>query len=121
MRAWLGYAGAGLLVVVIGVVVAILVGPRPVLVAVVFSGSLAWLLQVVTFGALLKMREIPTRFMLAWVGGIAVRFLAVGVVAFWVTRTEALPPSATLVSLVAFVFVMLLLEPLFMRKGQSTP
>jgi len=121
VKAWLKYAGTGLAVAAAGVIGAVLVGPGPVAKAVAFSAVLAWTLQVVAFAILLKMRDGPTRFMVAWLGGIALRFLAVGVVAYWVTRTEALPPSVTLVSLVAYVFVMLLLEPLFMRKGQSTP
>jgi hypothetical protein len=35
----------------------------------------------------------------------------------WVTRTEAYPATALLVSLVGFLFLLLLLEPVFIRKG----
>jgi hypothetical protein len=54
------------------------------------------------------------------VSGLVLRMGLVGGVAIWVTRTAVLPPATLLVALVAFVFVLLLLEPLFLRKGTST-
>lgn len=120
MRAWLAYAGLALLIGVVGVALAALVAPGETVRAVLFAAVLAWGVQAVAFAALAYVRGDASRFMFAWLGGIVLRFAAVGVVAFWVTRSEVLPPSPTLVSLVAFVFVMLLLEPLFLRKGQPT-
>jgi hypothetical protein len=43
--------------------------------------------------------------------------VAVILAGLWVTRTGAYPAAALLVSLVAFLFVLLLLEPVFIRKG----
>jgi len=120
MRAWLAYAGLALLIGVVGVALAALVGPAATVRAVMFAAVLAWGVQVVAFAALVYVRGDNDRFMIAWLAGIVLRFAAVGVVAFWVTRSGVFPPSPTLVSLVAFVFVMLMLEPLFLRKGQPT-
>jgi hypothetical protein len=38
------------------------------------------------------------------------------VTAVWLSRTDALPRAAALVSLVGFVFLLLLLEPVFLRR-----
>lgn len=119
MRAWAAYSALGLLIAAGGVIVAGLAAPGSAK-AVGFSALLAWLLQVGAFAALVRVRERAQLFMVVWLGGIVLRFGAVGVVAFWVTRTEALPPATTLLSLVAFVFVLLLLEPVFLRKGLPT-
>ena len=48
-------------------------------------------------------------------GGLALRFGAVGGVAWWLSRSAALPREAALLSLVGFAFLLLLLEPLFLR------
>jgi len=120
MKAWLGYVGVALLLVVAGVALALVTGPGPVVRGVLFSGVLAWCIQAVAFAALLRVRGRSDLFMFAWLGGIALRFVVVAVVGIRVTRTGALPASSTLVSLVAFVFVMLMFEPLFLRKGQPT-
>ena len=45
----------------------------------------------------------------------AVRFAAVGVVAVWLTQAERYDPATVLVGMVAFIFVLVLLEPLFLR------
>jgi hypothetical protein len=42
------------------------------------------------------------------------------VVAFWLSRSEVFPLAPTLLSLAAFVFVLLLMEPLFLRRGLQT-
>jgi phosphoglycerol transferase MdoB-like AlkP superfamily enzyme len=120
VKAWAAYSALALLVGVVGVVLALIASTGDTVRAVVFSAVLAWGIQAVAFAALVQVSARPDRFMIAWLGGIVLRFAAVGAVAFWVTRSGALPPSATLVSLVAFIFVMLMLEPLFMRKGRQT-
>jgi len=119
VKQWAAYAGLGLLVAAIGIVLALVVASGETVRAVAFSAVLAWGIQAVAFAALVLVRDRTNLFMVAWLGGIALRFLAVGVVAFWVTRSGTLPPSPTLVSLVAFVFVMLLMEPLFLKKGRT--
>lgn len=120
MTAWAAYVALALLVGVVGVVVSLIASSGDTVRAVAFSAVVAWGIQAVAFAALVQVGTRPDRFMIAWLGGIVLRFAAVGAVALWVTRSDALPPSATLVSLVAFMFVMLMLEPLFLRKGRQT-
>lgn len=78
------------------------------------AAGIAWPVQLAAFVMLLAGRE-GSRFMLAWLGGMALRFAAVGVSAVWVTRVDGPDPASLLLSLVGFVFVLVLLEPLFLR------
>ncbi len=115
MKAWSAYAGAGLLLVVVGVVLAGLASPadaRGIRIAVL----LAYVLQLIAFAVLVRVRKQPTLFLAGWLGGIAVRFIVVGVSAWWLKRTALLPPVSTMMSMVLAVFVLLLLEPVFLRK-----
>ena len=120
MRNWAAYAGAALLIGLCGVTVALVVGSGETVLAVVLSAAVAWGIQAVAFALLVRVKDRTDLFMVAWLGGIVLRFAAVGVVAFWVTRRGTPSPTVTLVSLVAFVFVMVMVEPLFLRKGRST-
>ena len=118
MKRWGAYIGLCLLVCGVGITLALVAASGETVRAVTFSAVLAWGIQAVAFAALVLVRDRTDLFMVAWLGGIVLRFVAVGAVAFWVTRSGVLPPSPTLVSLVAFVFVMLLMEPLFLKKGR---
>jgi hypothetical protein len=113
--AWRAYALTALAatVLVAGIVSAVV--SRASLGAVWFSAGLAYGLQLVAFAGLLVVRDQAHRFLLGWVLGMALRFGAVGGVAWWLSRSAAFPREATLLSLVAFVFVLLLMEPLFLR------
>lgn len=114
MRALLAYgaASAVILVVLSGAVIGLVRGAEPA--AVWLAAAIAWPVQLAAFAALLNTRGGPS-FMVGWATGIALRFGAVGAVAVWLTRTEVFDPAAALVSLVGFVFVLVLLEPLFLR------
>ena len=76
----------------------------------------AWLavgVQCVTFVAA---RVVARRQMLAgWGLGVALRFLAVAVWAFIGAKALGLPGGPALVSLVLFLFLSTLLEPLFLQ------
>ncbi len=82
--------------------------------AVRLAAGIAWPVQLVAFGALMAGRK-SGGFVAGWSGGIALRFAAVGAAALWVTRVDGPDPASLLVSLVGFVFVLVLLEPLFLR------
>lgn len=114
------YAAAALAVVLVGSGLAALLldvdGAR----AVWFAGGVAWFVQLAAFGGLLLVRERNELFLMGWLLGLALRFIAVGMVAFWLSRDPVLPLRPALLSLVAFVFVLLLLEPVFMRRGLQT-
>jgi hypothetical protein len=88
--------------------------------AIWFAAGLAYALQLVAFGALVAVRGRNELFLIGWLAGLVLRFAAVGVVAFWLSRTPVFPRAAALVSLVSFVFVLLVLEPLFLRRGLQT-
>lgn len=120
MRAWFAYAVVGLLVVLVAGIVATLVVAPSAVAGVWFAAGLAYVLQLVAFGVLVAVRGQHSLFMVGWLAGLVLRFLGVGVVAFWLLRDPVFPREPTLVSLVAFVFVLLLLEPAFLRRGLQT-
>lgn len=118
MRAWLGYAltGAGLVALLAGLV-SWLVGPRDAG-SVWWAAGVAYVAQLIAFGALLAGRRERDRFLAVWAGGIAMRLLVVAAGAFWVIRSSALSPAPALLGLAGFLFVLLLLEPLFFLVGR---
>lgn len=115
VRAWLAYAITGLVATtLIAVTIAALVeadGTR----AVWLAAAVAYSIQLVAFGLLLFVRGQAQLFMAAWLGGMVLRFGVLGVGAYWLTQTSVLPRSLTLLSFVGFVFLLLLLEPVFLR------
>ena len=114
MRALVAYGiGSGVLLVVLAVLVAMVFDSADP-VGVRLAAAIAWPVQIVAFAALVRGRE-GAGFMVSWLGGMALRFVAVGVAAVWVVRSEGPDPASLLVSLVGFVFVLVLLEPLFLR------
>jgi hypothetical protein len=82
--------------------------------AVGLAAGLAWVVQLVAFAVLVKGRK-GSGFVVGWAVGMALRFGAVAAAAIVVTRSDSLDPATALVSLVGFVFVLVLLEPLFLR------
>ena len=120
MKAWLTYAAVGCAVTVVGAAVGSLLVPSGAVAAIWFAAGLAYALQLVAFGALVVVRGRNELFLIGWLAGLVLRFAAVGVVAFWLSRTPVFPRTAALVSLVSFVFVLLMLEPLFLRRGLQT-
>jgi hypothetical protein len=120
LKAWLIYAGVGLVVTAAGVVVGSVVAGPEAAGAVRFAGVLAWLVQLLAFAALTLVRGRSELFLLGWGAGMMLRLAAVGLVALWLTRDPVFPIRPALLSFVAFVFVLLLLEPLFLRRGLQT-
>ncbi len=114
MKAVLAYGGVAAVVVVVLAlgVVGLVRGAEPG--AAWLAAGIAWLVQVVAFGALVAGRG-RDRFLATWLGGTLLRFAVVGGVAVWLTRTDSYDPATALVGLVGFVFVLVLLEPLFLR------
>jgi len=117
VKSWLSYAAVG------GVLTAVVAGVAGMLVgsdarAVWIAAAIAWVIQLGAFGLMVALQSQPQLFMIGWLAGMMVRFGAVGVCAFWLSRTAALPLGTTLLSLVGFLFLLLLLEPLFLRHGR---
>jgi hypothetical protein len=80
------------------------------------AAAIACGLQLVSFPLLVMARAHANLFLAGWVGGMLLRFGALAVVAIWITRSGALPPAATLLSLAGFLFLLVLLEPVFLRR-----
>ena len=115
MKVWLRYAGAGFLLVGVGVVVGLLLSTPDVHRAIITAAVVAYLVQLAAFALLLALRDKSNLFLAGWLVGMVLRFGVLGVAAFAVTRSAVLPRNALLLSLVVFVFLLLLLEPVFLR------
>jgi hypothetical protein len=120
VRAWALYAAAGLFVTLLGAGVGSLLLDDAATRALWFAALLAYGVQLVAFAALLLVRNRSELFLLGWLAGLALRFLVVLLVALWLSREPVFEIRPALVSLVAFVFVLLLLEPVFLRRGLQT-
>jgi hypothetical protein len=78
----------------------------------------AFMVQVLAF-ALLQAAGRRTRpFFAAWGGGMALRLLVVSGAA-WLAWRGYFAPVPLLIGLVGFLFVLLLLEPVFLRLGMQ--
>ena len=120
MKAWLAYAAVGGAVTLVGAVLGSLLVSDTSVSAVWFAAALAYPMQLAAFAVLLAVRGRTDLFMLGWLGGLVFRFVTLFVVAWWLSRSPVFPREAALLSLVAFVFVLLMLEPLFLRRGLQT-
>jgi hypothetical protein len=121
MKAWSAYALASFIVAVAGAgLVSAVVTPAAGN-AVWFSAVVAWCVQLLTFAGLIYLRDQTHMFVAGYMGGMVLRFGALGGVAWWLSRSAALPREAVLLSLAAFVFLLLLLEPLFLRWDLRKP
>jgi hypothetical protein len=120
LKAWLMYAGIGLVVTAAGVGIgSVVVGPEASA-AVLFAGVVAYVVQLLAFAGLMLVRERSELFLLGWGGGLMLRFATVGLMALWLSRDPVYPIRPALLSLVAFLFILLLVEPLFLRQGLQT-
>ena len=113
----LWYASACAAVVVGGVAGAAALLDPTALIGVLAAGAIALPIQIVGFALMARAPAGSNAFLAAWVGGMLVRLLVVGVTGVGLVALPDLPPAPTLVGLVAFFFVMLLMEPLFLGLG----
>ena len=121
LHSWALYAvTAVLLTATAAAIVSRVVAPADVS-AIWFSAALACALQLIAFAGLLWVRNQAQLFLAGWLIGMALRFGALGGVAWWLSRSAALPRAAALLSLVGFVFLLLLLEPVFLRWDLRKP
>ena len=114
-KSWRAYALAalGVSAVIAGIASAVVTPASRA--AVWFSAALAYGLQLLAFGGLLVVRDQAQQFLVGWLLGMALRFGALGGVAWWLSRSAAFPRQAVLLSLAGFVFLLLLMEPVFLR------
>jgi len=118
LKAYFGYAvtGAGVVALLAGLLGWAL-GPHAVR-SVWWGAGLAYAVQLVAFAALLRFRRGGNAFLAVWGGGVLARLIVVLAGAFWVTRSTTLEPAPALLSLAGFLFVLLLMEPVFFIVGR---
>ena len=121
LKAWLAYAATGTVAVVLITIVAVLLADGPDGRALMVGAAIALVLQLAAFALLLAVREKPHLFMGGWLGGMILRFGGLGLVLYWASRTSVLPRTPLVIGLVGFVFVLLLLEPVFLRWDLRKP
>lgn len=85
---------------------------------IVIAALVALPVQIVSFSLLVRFRDRVRGFLAAWVGGTVARVVAIATVAFFVLRSSAEGALTVLVALAAFLFALLLLEPIYF-KGSS--
>jgi hypothetical protein len=117
MTAWWRYAGASALIVVFLALVVLLVvgGSDPP--SIWLGAAVAWVVQLVAFAVLLVGRRHQVGFVAGWGGGMALRFLALAGMAIWVTVSDTHHAESALLSLIGFVMVLVLIEPLFLKMA----
>lgn len=112
---WLLYALIGLPITAAAAGIATLLVASGETRAVWIAAALAYGLQLIAFGMLLALRAHPNLFLAGWLGGMVLRFGALGLLAFWLGSSGALPRGTTLLSFVGFLFLLMLLEPVTLR------
>ena len=86
---------------------------------VLVAAAVALPVQLVAFSVLVRFRGRVSGFMAAWAGGMAVRALAVALVAYAVIRSGSEGAVPMLLALAGFFFALLLLEPVYFRAEPS--
>jgi hypothetical protein len=109
VRAWVSLAGLGVALVAI----AAALGGRPAAI----GGGVALGAQVWAVALLRPKMGAPTpEFMGRWLGGMAIRFLALGAVIVWsATHRAALPPLEAAGGFLGVLLPLLFLETRFLR------
>jgi hypothetical protein len=120
MRRWLTYLAASVVVLLGATAVALALAPARATTSVWFAAGVALTVQLLAFGMLVAAGRATRAFLAGWLAGIVLRFATVLAVALTVNRLDAFEPRTTLLSLVAFVFLLLLLEPLFLQRTLRT-
>lgn len=87
----------------------------------VLAGLIAYPVQVSAFWLLLraKDRPSPSHFIVWWGAGIALRVAVVAAVGVASSRLVSVEPASLLLSLIGFFFVMLLMEPVFLKADPT--
>jgi hypothetical protein len=104
------------------VLVAALFVDRPGMSGLLTAAAIALPVQVGLFGMMKRTAVGTNAFLAAWLGGMLIRMIVVGLVALALDLSPGLPEAPTLIGLVGFFFMMVLLEPLFLglKAARST-
>ncbi|MCG6956235.1 MAG: hypothetical protein LJF04_09610 [Gemmatimonadetes bacterium] len=82
---------------------------------ILLAAAIALPVQVAAFAVLVLCRTRYRRFLAVWAGGTLVRMAIVIAVAVLLVRSHVVGAVATLLALAGFFFLLLLLEPLYLR------
>lgn len=117
---WLRYMGvSGAVVLVLGALIVLVFG-RGVLGAVATAGAIGLAVQAMAAVLLFLNGGAggdPSRFVVGWASGALLRMMAVLATGLWLTRTNAVAEAPALLSMVLFLFVLTLIEPLFLKTA----
>ena len=119
MRALVGYAVAGLLMITVAVSALFPFLDDEARRGVLLAAGVAYPVQVTAFGLLLRARGEPSRFFTWWGVGVGVRIGVVIIVGLVALRIESLGAEPLLLSLAGFFFVLLLIEPAFLKTADK--
>jgi hypothetical protein len=81
------------------------------------AAGVAYVVQLAAFAVLVRGKRREMGFIVGWGGGMAMRGAALAGMATWVTLSDAHHPETALLSLIGFVMVLVLIEPLFLRMA----
>ena len=121
MRALVRYALAGFLMIAIAVAALFPFLQEEGRRGVLLAAGVAYPVQVVAFGMLLRARGEPSRFFVWWGVGVAVRIGVVIIAGLGALRIASLGAEALLLSLAGFFFGLLLIEPAFLKAADRDP
>ena len=117
MRGFRGYAVTCAVLVAASAGVLMPLLPPQTRVGLWSAGVAAWLIQAAAAGARIRWGGRPDRLLSVWGWSAGVRLSAVGLAAVAAVRVDALHLVTTLVGLAGYLFVMMLLEPVFLKIG----
>ena len=120
MRALARYALAGLLMIVMAVTALFPFLDDEGRTGILLAAGVAYPVQVTAFGLLLRARAEPSRFLVWWGVGVAVRIGVVVIAGLVALRIESLGAEALLLSLAGFFFALLLIEPAFLKAADKS-
>jgi hypothetical protein len=112
------YAGAAFVAVSVPTGAVWLWTGSEVATGVTVAAAVAYAVMVASFAVMIRFRGAGNRFLAAWAGGVLTRLFTLGVATYAVMRVERLAPAPTLLALAGFFFMLLLLEPVYLRERE---
>ena len=82
---------------------------------VLLAAAVAYPVQIIAFGLLLRARGEPSRFFVWWGAGVLLRIAVIVVIGLLALRIESLGAEVLLLSLAGFFFGLLMIEPTFLK------
>ena len=117
MRALGRYALTGLLMIAVAVAALFPFLGDEGRTGVLLAAAVAYPVQIVAFGLLLRARGEPSRFFVWWGAGVLLRIAVIVVIGLLALRIESLGAEALLLSLAGFFFGLLMIEPTFLKAA----